>query len=362
MTSAPDSATQNRCKDVLGVFEIDPLRDSRWEDFIRTHPKASVFHTTSWLTALRETYQYQPAVLCTSPPNDPLTAGLVYCRVKSWLTGNRVVSLPFSDHCEPLLDTIQERNAILLALKASVQAHHSNYVEIRPATEVFDGWSTFAPCRTYFQHVIDVSKGCDALFHSFHKDCVQRKIRRAERESLSYHVGNSEPLLSTFYRLFVTTRYRHGLPPQPFAWFRNLAASFGERLQVRVAAYRGNPIAAILTLEHRNTIVYKYGGSDARMHRLGGIALLFWRTIQDAHSRGLTSFDLGRSDPDNLGLIRFKNRLGADATIVSYQRFPELPEEGASKQWVRRTARALLKSSPKWSLIPMGKLLYPHVG
>jgi hypothetical protein len=30
---------------------------------------------------------------------------LVFCRVRSWLTGRRSISLPFSDHCEPLVES-----------------------------------------------------------------------------------------------------------------------------------------------------------------------------------------------------------------------------------------------------------------
>ena len=37
-----------------------------------------------------------------SPPDEPLENGFLFCRVESWLTGRRLVSLPFSDHCEPL--------------------------------------------------------------------------------------------------------------------------------------------------------------------------------------------------------------------------------------------------------------------
>src|SRR5260370_39896401 len=31
-----------------------------------------------------------------------LESGIVLCRVESWLTGCRLVSLPFSDHCQPI--------------------------------------------------------------------------------------------------------------------------------------------------------------------------------------------------------------------------------------------------------------------
>ena len=88
----------------MGVYEIDPLCDPRWPEFLQNNPRASVFHTPGWLRALKRTYGYEPVVYTTTPATVELTNGWVFCRVFSWLTGRRLVSLPFSDHCEPLVD------------------------------------------------------------------------------------------------------------------------------------------------------------------------------------------------------------------------------------------------------------------
>jgi len=87
------------------VYEIDPLWDPRWQALLARDSRASIFHHPSWLDALRRTYGYQPTVLTTTPPGGELTNGVVLCRVDSWLTGRRMVSLPFSDHCEPLAES-----------------------------------------------------------------------------------------------------------------------------------------------------------------------------------------------------------------------------------------------------------------
>ena len=89
---------------MTAVFRINPLVDPRWPHLLERHPCASVFHTAEWLGALRATYGYLPMAYTTSPPDAPLTNGWVFCEIDSWLTGRRLVSLPFSDHCEPLAD------------------------------------------------------------------------------------------------------------------------------------------------------------------------------------------------------------------------------------------------------------------
>src|SRR5438067_1875924 len=87
----------------MSVYQIDPVSDPRWSEFLQTNRGASVFHTAGWMDALRRTYGYEPVAYTTSPPCTMLDNGWVFCRVRSWLTGRRLVSLPFSDHCDPLV-------------------------------------------------------------------------------------------------------------------------------------------------------------------------------------------------------------------------------------------------------------------
>jgi lipid II:glycine glycyltransferase (peptidoglycan interpeptide bridge formation enzyme) len=110
------------------------------------------------------------------------------------------------------------------------------------------------------------------------------------------------------------------LPPQPFHWFQSLIASFGKKLSIRVARLNGMPIASILTLRHKKTLVYKYGCSNDRFHNMGGMPFLFWHAIQQAKAESLEEFDLGRSVTNNSGLIQFKDHLGADRTRLKYWR------------------------------------------
>ena len=95
--------TSNRCNTMIHRF--NPLTDPRWPDFVDRHPDAGVFHGRPWLEALRRTYGYEPVVYTTSSPSANLTNGVVFCRVDSWLTGRRLVSLPFADRANPSLTT-----------------------------------------------------------------------------------------------------------------------------------------------------------------------------------------------------------------------------------------------------------------
>jgi lipid II:glycine glycyltransferase (peptidoglycan interpeptide bridge formation enzyme) len=207
----------------------------------------------------------------------------------------------------------------------------------------------------------------EALFKSFHKNSTQRKIRRAEREKLVYEEGRSQRLLDCFYGLLVLTRRRHRIPPQPQRWFLNLMECFGDPLKLRVAFRNGRAVAAILTLRHKDTLLYKYGCSDARFHKLGGMHLLFWRSIQEAKLQGLKVFDLGRSEWDNLGLIRFKDRWGARRVPLQYVRLLESQQSKDSfaqvrADWKQRLAKRFFPYLPDRLFRTAGDLIYRHMG
>jgi hypothetical protein len=344
-----------------GTYEIDPIRDARWGALVNSHPDASVFHSAKWLRALQAVYGYEPIAITTCPTGVRLTNGLVFCRIRSWVTGQRYVSLPFSDHCEPLVDGSDDLDEMLLHMKRYVDQDKWKYIEIRPVSCQPSSHTGFGHLVTYSFHRLDLNLSAETLFRNFHKDCVQRKIRRAEREKLQYEEGASEDLLQKFYRLLVMTRRRQYLPPQPVAWFRGLIAAFGNDLKIRVASKNGVAVASILTLTHKKSMIYKYGCSNAAFNNLGGTALLFWKAIEEAKDCGLEDLDMGRSDVDNPGLIAFKEHWGAGATSINYWTYPKRPERH-SVGWKERLAEQLVSVAPDLALKTVGRLLYRHIG
>src|SRR5271163_4064045 len=161
----------------LCCYQLDPTKDARWAELVERHPDASVFHTVGWLEALKRTYGYEPVVFTTSSPTGALTNGLVFCRVKSWLTGSRMVSLPFSDHCEPLCGTSGDLDFLIRYLKTALEHENCRYLEVRSIRKNVDQTSStegFHSHVGYFLHVLDLHPDLDDVFRSLHKDSVQR--------------------------------------------------------------------------------------------------------------------------------------------------------------------------------------------
>ncbi|MGE5709373.1 MAG: GNAT family N-acetyltransferase [Nitrospira sp.] len=345
-----------------GVWAIDPLQDVRWPDLIARHPNASVFHTRGWLSALQATYGYTPVAYTTSAPTENLTNALLFCAVRSWLTGRRLVSLPFSDHCEPLLEHSAQFQKLCAFVKSLRKQERWKYVELRSANSLLNFNAGFSPSATYLLHRLDIRPGLDSLHKGFHKDCIQRKIVRAERESLTYETGRSELLLEHLYGLLQLTRSRHHVPPQPFEWFQNLMAYMGKDACIRIASKAGRPIAGILTLDHGKKMVYKYGGSDAKYNNLGATPMLFWQAIKEAKEAGMEELDLGRSNLDNIGLTTFKDRWSAARSTLTTWREPAAEASPRIERLKVRCVKEICARLPDNLLALAGRLLYRHIG
>lgn len=345
-----------------GVYAIDPLQDDRWHELIVRYPNASVFHTRGWLRALRTTYGYEPVAFTTSPPSQELRNALLCCVVRSWLTGNRLVSLPFSDYCEPLVEDADQFRALSSFVESLRLKERWKYVEMRSANSLLEFDGGFRRATSYYLHRLDLRPSLVALHKGFHKDCVQRKISRAERESLTYEAGRSPSLLQQLYGLLQLTRSRHHVPPQPFEWFQNLVTCMGKDACIRIASKAGQPVAGLLTVSHGNKMVYKYGGSDARFHNLGGIQMLLWQAIKEAKEAGAEQLDLGRSDLDNQGLITFKERWSATSSTLTTWRAPAVTVSPSFEHIKIRLVNEVCARLPDSMLTLAGRLLYRHIG
>lgn len=124
----------------LPVYEIDPLRNVGWDALVMQHPHSGVFHTRGWLQALFRTYGYRPTVFTTSASGESLQNGVLFCEVRSWITGRRLVSLPFSDHCDPLVNSAHAEAEILAYITERITRDGYRYAEIRRRSMGEEQW------------------------------------------------------------------------------------------------------------------------------------------------------------------------------------------------------------------------------
>ena len=350
----------------MRIYQINPTEDPRWAELVERHPKASVFHTVGWLRALRRTYGYEPVVFTTSSPTGELRTGWSFVELRAVASLDVVSSrCHFQIHCQPLCDSAEDLDFLLRYLQTVVETadlhiwKSDQSLEPCPVLTAHGASCQQRSTSCTFSTSTRISKRCSAALTRI---LFSVGFARAEGAGLVEKCGRSEDLLKDFYSLFALARSRHRLPPTPYAWFRNLDKCQDKALDVRVAYKDQTPISAILTLRFKDSLYYKYGGSDARFNNLGATPWLLWRAIAAAKSNGARKFDLGRSEEDNQGLLRFKNHWVREPQHLMYWRFPESSLPDAFSGWKLRFAKQIFSCMPDRLLTIAGNLIYRHIG
>jgi CelD/BcsL family acetyltransferase involved in cellulose biosynthesis len=343
---------------VTRIETIDPVRDERWLRFISRAPQGSIFHHPRWLGLVRTTYGYSCEACCVVG-RDGLLAGLPTMRVSSRLTGRRLVAVPFSDLCEPLVHpAAEDTRAGLLAALSRRRRDAGLDLEIRAPVADLQGGRLVS---RFFHHTLRLPAHASAA-ERLVKPSVRRGVAKARREGLVTELRTERGALRAFYALHLRTRRRQGVPIQPKRFIEAFAelhdAGLGFTLLVR---RQETVVAAAVFLTFNGVLTYKYGASDERHLQARPNNLLFMEAIGWACEHGMHTLDLGRTSLDNSGLAAFKRGWGADERVLPYTytsaRPPSTEESRAS-----RALAVALRHGPEGLTRAAGELLYKHVG
>ncbi|MDD5232384.1 MAG: peptidoglycan bridge formation glycyltransferase FemA/FemB family protein [Syntrophales bacterium] len=329
-----------------------------WDRRLLESGSSSVFHTESWARVLNEAYGYDPQYFVQAEGGAGFSVMIPLMEVRSLITGRRGVSLPFSDFCgtisagcrRDLLDRILEHGRV----------RRWNSVEFR-------GEAGYLPetCSSEFiGHSLDLRKGEEGLFSGFDSS-VKRNIRKSIKEGVRIKITDSEEGLRIFGRLNALTRKLHGLPPQPFIFFRKLHEHIiaGNSGRTIVAFSGRRPLAAAVFLHFGKSAVFKYGASDRKYQHLRANNLVIWEAIRLYSGRDYEEFHFGRTEPDNSGLIQFKSGWGAEEQKIRYFKYDfRRGKFLASSDMVRRNYVRILRCLPVPVLHWIGRTFYRHMG
>lgn len=301
----------------MALVCVDPRNDGAWNRLVE-RVRSSVFHSPEWMQVLTDTYGWEPRAHVILDEHGEPQAGLPFFRIEDML-GERIVSLPFSDYCDPLAgddDTWRTLIGQLIPshLPITVRCLHNEL----PLTD-----ERFRLSKQAKWHRLDVRQDSEKLWSQMH-DSTHRAIRKSQREGLIVHVDVSEEGLRAFFEMHLRIRkYKYGLLAQPYSFFQNIWRRFVEPGHgfLLLAMFENKIVAGDFFLVWKDTLYYKFNASlfDGLAHRPND--LLIWEGIQRAKELGLAYLDFGLSDIDQEGLIRYKRKFGTEESTISFLRY-----------------------------------------
>lgn len=349
---------------------IDPLQDPRWDTFVESHPYGWLCHLSGWKQVLEKSFKhmkgYYFALLDDQGAN--IEAALPIFEVKSWLTGKRMVSIPYATLCDPLISTTDDMKDLLQAVMNLSDELKSRYVEIRTLHSTsFIQDERFGRSNFFKHHFLQLEEEPERMKKRFHRSCVRQKIARAIKNKLKTRLVIDSSGLSEFYRLQLMTRKRLGLPCQPYIFFESLWEVFSPAGQVAVIlAEKGSAvIGGLLVFRFKDRVSIEFAASDERFMDMSPNHFLFWETIKSAYESGYQIVDFGRTSPNNEGLMDFKRRWGTSMIDLPQFFCPNGVEEkfaAHEKSWKYKLVNSICKSGPVFMQPGIDNFLYRHLG
>jgi len=344
------------------LVELCPSSDARWDEFVSAHPDATVYHHSAWTQFLADAYGHTPLYLgLMSADGHRLLGVLPLLFVDSLLTGKRLVSLPFTSYCNPLMPQSRLEDALSYALN---RFRGVRYVELKllnlPGEKTdHDRLSVESP---FVSQILRLPEDLEELFRSFHNTSIRQMVRRARRDGLVVRLASSEAELRRFYELEVRLRRSQGLPTPPYKFYAGMRRALSPKglFELPVVEFRGNIIAAAVVLKWPSGWHLEYTASDPVYHKHGANQLLAWECIKRAHQEGIRVFDFGRTSLWHRSLLMYKDRWQTRRYPIRYRYFPDNAKRPGWRDISGSLLVRLNKRLPLAALEWEGRRIYPH--
>ena len=343
---------------MTSISLIDPGKYQGWNDQLKHVKGATFFHTSNWARVICDTYSYYP-VYFSRCEHERMTGVIPIIEVNSWITGKRGICLPFTDQCEPLFSDERKFNETINFIVQYGKRKKWKSLYLHGGGRFFDISKADA---SYVQSEIELDEDPAKNYASF-KTNTKRNIAKAEKSGLIVRILRSKSAIADFDRLNSITRKKHGLPPQPFIFFKHIQQHVLEQQKGFVCLAYNNevPVAGVVFFYFNKKAIYKYGASNPDFLTLRPNNLVMWEAIKWCSLNGIKYLDLGRTEPQNVGLLNFKRGWNARERKLYYFKLDIQKNQLISGDNKIKSSYGLFKKMPIPILRFLGNLAYRHI-
>jgi len=261
-----------------------------------------IFYKEDWINTLRKSYGYSYVK----------ELGFPVLSVRSFIFGNRLISLPFSDYggiwegrleVDPVIieKVLKENSADLLEIRVPSWKTHIISTLLDSSFSVLTRYSTF---------LIDLSQGIDNLWKKLSKK-TRNAIRKAYKFKLKLLFVESLEDLYNYYILYSRVSHEKGSPSHTFSLFKNMYYNMVRKglARILIAEHSNRAIAGIFLLLGDKWVNLWQCVVPKEYRPLNPSYFLIWESIKEVSQKGFTVFDMGRTRK-NSGVYLFKRRWG----------------------------------------------------
>ena len=305
----------------------------QWDEYIQSHEKGTIFHTVGMYEVFSGTPKCRPWAMAVTNTDGAIVAMVSAVRVET-LGGiaSRFASRSIL-YAEPICDETDEGQAALeLIIKAHDKAMKGQvlFTEIRPNFQQKQEFAALSnqgyTYNDYLNYVValDVDSGETATLLRNASSSCRKQIRKCAERGVTINVETTDDSIDELYRLVQFSYARSRVPLADKELFHRALAILGsEIVEIRLAKFKNETVAAGIVLKFKEVVYAWYGGSY-RLPGLAPFAALTWDEIESGAREGYRFYDFGGAGwPDeDYGPRDFKSKFGGQ--LVDYGRYKKV--------------------------------------
>lgn len=318
-------------------FRGDP---AEWDAFVATQADATHCHAFAWREVMEDVLGHECVYLCAVDEGGETVGALPLVRVRSRLTGDRLISMPFLNAGGPV-GSVAARRALAARGLGLARRLGVDVLELRVRRSL-DGW----PASGHKVRVtIRLTPDIDAVWRAFPSK-LRSQVRRPLKDGMVARFGPEH--LDAFHDVLSRNMRRLGTPVLPAPFFGRAVAALGDAALVGVVYAGGRPVAAGFGVRWGRELELTWASSLREFARSSPNMLLYWSFMERAAAAGAEVFDFGRSSPGT-GPHRFKLQWGGEDEILPWARW----SAGGEPVAAYADRRALRWASLAWRRLPL---------
>jgi len=295
--------------------------EPEWDAFVLGHPLGSVYHSSEWKRVIEQAFPHIRGRFLVIRDGEPgrIRVGLPIYSVRSWLLGNRLISVPFATVYNPLVSSLEEWEVLTPELESEGVRTGSKKLEIRTMASGGQLPSSFGSTSLFRHHTLSLDPDFKVVCARFDKQSVRQKAEKARKAGVIIKERSDKEGMVAASTLLAATRRRLSLPPMPHRFFEAMQRNLRpDQMKIFLAYQNAEPIACHIVLIFKDQWISEYSGNaDGAIS--GVNQLLYLETIRQACSNGARMFSFGRTSINNEGLLAYKRRWGTvEETMTDY--------------------------------------------
>lgn len=287
---------------------------ARIEAFVAAASEGTAFHRPAWVLSVSRASGHEWRYLLAEDGDGLLQGILPLNLIHSALFGRALVSSGFAVGGGILANSDQAIQLLADEAWQFAERHSFPSVELRGGP---------VPGR-HWQHV-------DGVYAGFVKPLAEddesqlldiprkqrAEVRKGLKNELTVRVGTQPEDREDHYAVYAESVRNLGTPVFPKALFDEVLDGFGEDADILTVLHEGHPVASVLSIYHKQTVMPYWGGGTWDARRLRANDIMYYALMNHARERGCTSFDFGRSKIGT-GAFAFKKNWGFEPQPLSY--------------------------------------------